>query len=293
MASQDLKIYGALPPDSRRWMLVAAILLLASIACGGWVYSTWPETPPAPVPLKFIPAAVETKIDSQASAISKENEEETPQQMLERIKTHLLVHLRLDADFVDSSAAANKAQIVGDVKINNKDGSARFGGKQDWIELPHVRFDAPFSVCLWIKLDEDGPFGLVEQFSSPEENMHLHIMLKGNPYLGFMMNDLAARSPVRVEDGWTHLVFLYSGSYQQIWVNGELSIERPAPPFEGTKGLTMVGKAPVWNNVPTRNFKGCMRDLRIYDIGLTNEQIHAIGHFTTTAKKYIEKPEEF
>jgi hypothetical protein len=77
--------------------------------------------------------------------------------------------------------------------------------------------------------------------------------------------------------GWTHLAFNFSGTHQQIWINGLMVVERNSDPFRGEKGETRIGKAPMWNNVPSQCFKGEMRDLRIYDMALSPQYIRLLA----------------
>ena len=104
---------------------------------------------------------------------------------------------------------------------------------------------------------------------------------------GFYLNDLSATHQINAEDGWVHLVFLYNGTAQQIWINGQLSGERAAAPYAGQTGVTCIGCAPNWNNVPAISLKGALRDLRIYSVALSSAQIGILlGERTGTAQEF-------
>jgi hypothetical protein len=92
------------------------------------------------------------------------------------------------------------------------------------------------------------------------------------PYLGFYVNDAISPRSIKAAE-WTHLIFQYTGTHQEIWVNGQLLCSRKAKPYEGTEGPTLIGKNPGWRNVPAKNFQGYMSELRIYEGALSSEQI--------------------
>jgi Concanavalin A-like lectin/glucanases superfamily len=102
-------------------------------------------------------------------------------------------------------------------------------------------------------------------------------MLRGGrqPYLGFYVND--AISPLDVPLGqWVHLVFQYDGSHQQLWIDGQLLCSRAASAYDGSAGKTVIGRSPRWNNVPSKDFEGYMRELRIYGRALAPDEIASL-----------------
>jgi hypothetical protein len=116
--------------------------------------------------------------------------------------------------------------------------------------------------------------GLIEQRDANKYDRLFHIMLRKScqPYLGFYLND--AISPLSIKaNEWTHLIFQYTGTHQEIWVNGRLLCSRLAEPYQGTQGATFIGKNPGWSNVPAENFQGYMRELRIYGRALSAEEV--------------------
>jgi hypothetical protein len=189
------------------------------------------------------------------------------------LQQDLLAYLPMKSDLQDHSSQRLWVGVKGAVEL--KDGAAHFAGNGGWLELPNLPLDRPFSISLWVNPEAAHPaYGLVEQREDDILNHHLHLMLRGSlqPHLGFYMND--AISPIGIASpGWTHLVFQFTGTHQQIWINGRLICERAAAPYRGVKGLTRVGRTPHWSNVPAWDFQGLMRELRIYRRALTFAEI--------------------
>jgi hypothetical protein len=187
----------------------------------------------------------------------------------------LALHLPLTTDLKDHSPQLHAVEVVGAVRITEE--GAYFGGRKDWLEAPHVALDSrPFAVALWIKeAARNRQVGLVEQYDLPRPGHHFHLMLRENrqPYLGFLVHDQISPVGIPWEQEWMHLVFQYTGEFQQIWINGHLVVRRRTEPYLGTTGVTTIGKAPRWNNVPAKDFVGFMRDVRIYQRLLVPEEI--------------------
>ncbi len=58
-----------------------------------------------------------------------------------------------------------------------------------------------------------------------------------------------------------------------IWINGHLVCARRSEPYAGNRGTTRIGKSPRWNNVPSRDLEGYLREVRGYDRLLSAEEI--------------------
>ena len=156
-------------------------------------------------------------------------------------------------------------------------GGATFDGS-GWLSLPHVALNGAHAVSVWVKPDGDaGVMGLVEQRDANAGRRHYHLMLRGGlrPYLGFYMDDLVAPEPVE-RGRWTHLVFQYTGTRQEIWVDGRRVAERAARAYAGTSGATRLGRNPGWSNVGGSHFAGAMRRVRIYRRSLEPGEIEAL-----------------
>lgn len=189
----------------------------------------------------------------------------------------LRLHLPLAAGFDDIAGGLKGIRATA---VNVRDGAAWFDGKQSQLLLPHVALDRrAFAIAMWIKLEDDFPsVGLVQERAAHRRNQHFHLVMRNaTPRLGFYGNDLQTATPVKPQDGWTHLVFQYTGRQQEIWKNGRLLGRREARPYLGTTGEFVVGKAPRWVNVPAHDFKGGMRDLRVYSRSLAPIEIGALA----------------
>lgn len=208
-----------------------------------------------------------------------------------------MAHLPLTSDLKDHSPSQHLVTVSG--KVSLREGAAFFGGQRDWLELPHIPLnDRAFAVGFWIRLTGDHSiYGLMEQRAASGRNQHFHLMLRGElqPRLGFYLNDVVSPVPVLNGNQWTHLLFQYTGTRQQIWINGRLIVERTARAYRGTSGKTIIGRNPRWRNVPGKDFEGYMSDFRIYGRSLSGEEIATLAHpmrlpVTTAAKQALAQP---
>jgi hypothetical protein len=195
------------------------------------------------------------------------------------LQNGLIVHLPMRSDLRDHSAKPYPVENSGLVEI--RDGAAWFAGKEDWLELPHVPLaDRAFAVSMWLKPTGNLPtYGVLEQWDRSTRGHILHLMIRDGlrPWLGFYINDVV--SPVSLSNAgeWQHLVYQFTGTTQQIWINGRLICERASEAYHGTSGKTCIGKNPRWNNVPAQDYVGWMSDFRIYDHALAFEEISALS----------------
>jgi hypothetical protein len=188
----------------------------------------------------------------------------------------LALYLPFTADLKDHSSEQLPIKVVGDVTMDNE-GAAFAGGAKDWLEAPHVPLDnRPFAISFWMKdATSEQSVGLVEQLDTNTRLKHFHIVLRKErqPFFGFYPMRFISPLSIPTNQEWVHMVFQYTGGQQQIWINGRLICTRQTPSYEGTKGVTTIGKLPRWTNVPGKNFKGHLRDFRIYHRTLEREEI--------------------
>ena len=179
----------------------------------------------------------------------------------------------------------HRVESVGSIPF--EEGSAQLDGRRNWIEAPHVPLNGrPFAVAFWLQeMTHERAVGLVEQFDRNARRSHLHLMLRGNrqPYFGFLGSDLASPVGIPRDGSWVHLIFQYTGTHQQIWIDGHLVCTRETPPYDGEMGVTAIGKAPRWANVQATDLVGRMRDFRIYPRMLSSAEVGALSRETQTA----------
>jgi hypothetical protein len=190
----------------------------------------------------------------------------------------LLAYLPLAADFNDASGKKVSVSPRNGVRIA-AEGAYFSGGNGDWIALPAFSFkDRPFAIAMWVKVTGKNPmYGLVHQYGATEPNKWLHLMFRGGlqPYMGFYIND--AISPLAIQPNqWAHLVFQFEGKHQQLWVNGALLCSRESGAYSGEPNIVTLGRSPNWNNVPSKNFEGFMREVRVYERALSGAEIRQL-----------------
>jgi hypothetical protein len=198
----------------------------------------------------------------------------------------LALYLPFTTDLKDHSPAALPIKVVGSVHIGAE--GAIFGG-EDWLTAPHIALnDRPFAIAFWMRdTTAEQSVGLVEQLD-PNKNLkrrHLHIVLRKNrqPFFGFYPGHLLCPLNVPTNQDWVHFVFQYNGAKQEIWINGRLICTRKIEPYEGTAGITAIGKIPRWSNVPGKNFQGCLLDFRVYQRTLDQREIEGLASVDNSA----------
>lgn len=229
--------------------------------------------------MKLVPAACFALVLSVAAVFSAESP----------LDQGLAVYLPFTGDLRDHSGRDVPIRVHGAVALTGEGGFFP-GGHGDYLELPHIALnERTFSVAMWVKVAAKEPmWGLLTQRASGDPDHWLHLMFRGGlqPYLGFYINDAISPSPVQVAE-WVHLVFQYSGTRQEIWINGNPVCARESGPYKGTAGETFIGRSPDWYNVPSRNFHGLMRELRIYTRALSHNEINLLtgreGEFSASS----------
>ena len=191
----------------------------------------------------------------------------------------LLAHLPFTEDLRDHSVQKLAVKMNGVVELRAE--GAWFSGDTNWLALPYLPLnDRSFAFAVWLKITGPDPmYGVFQQYEAVEYNRWLHLMLRGGrqPYVGFLMNDAISPLPLP-RDEWVHVVFQYnkSASRQEIWIDGKFICARGSSAYEGKSGETVIGGSPRWSNVPSKDFRGFMRDVRVYGRALTAGEIDAV-----------------
>ncbi len=303
MSPNEAKIFLPEKPPVPRWPFALAAVAIAIGATALVFFYSRGESVPAPKisesnPIPKTSAAI-VPVPSTTSAKTAPIAPPAPplpaldaRTAIAALDDHLLLHLPLTSSLSDHSPRRHPLESSGTVEVH--DGAAHFPGNS-FLTLPHIALNnRAFAFSVWIK--PEGKvigYGLLEQVDGGP-GKHLHILLRDpdKPYIGFFLNDLRSPQSINEASGWTHLVVQFTGSHQQIWIGGQLVIERLSDPFFGERGETRIGKAPMWNNVPTQCFKGAMRDLRLYDIALTAGQIRLLAGLEAAAPQPLKNPNE-
>ena len=190
----------------------------------------------------------------------------------------LLFHLPLQEDLRDHGPSNLPVAVTNSVELRG-DG-AWFSGRDTWLELPHVPIaHKPFSVAMWVKVTGGRPmYGLLSRQGGDQPNTWLHLMLRGGlqPYMGFYVNDAISPQPMPARK-WVHLVFVHDGRWQMIWIDGKPLCARESGPYEGDGGVTRIGYSPRWTNVPSIDFEGYLKDVRMYGRVLTQGEIQSLS----------------
>jgi len=186
--------------------------------------------------------------------------------------------LPLKDDLKDHSPMNHAVDVKGEVRI--EDGQARFPGDGNFLELPHISLRRKeFSVSMWVKATgTNKTFSLFSQKEADKCGSALYLQVRNfsQLYMGFWANDVTAPTLIDERGDWNHLVFQYDRWRQQIWLNGQLLVERVTEPLEAKSGTCRVGgQPPDWTG--HHDLDGWMRDFRIYDRPLAHDEIQQLA----------------
>ncbi|MDD4027401.1 MAG: LamG domain-containing protein, partial [Candidatus Shapirobacteria bacterium] len=138
---------------------------------------------------------------------------------------------------------------------------------------PYINLTDTFTVSLWIKGNNFNPTtddGILSECESSTTGKCMHLVIRaGKPYLGFYGNDLPSNTTLETNK-WYHLTYLYDGTKQKIYINGNLDASRNATPFNGQSGIIYVGKS---YNSSSYVFDGNFDEFKIYPYARTADQI--------------------
>ncbi|MDD4027381.1 MAG: LamG domain-containing protein, partial [Candidatus Shapirobacteria bacterium] len=155
--------------------------------------------------------------------------------------------------------------------INGK--CLNFDNIDDVISTPYINFTDTFTVSLWIKGNSFNPTtddGILSECESSTTGKCMHLVIRaGKPYLGFYGNDLSSNTTLETNK-WYHLTYLYDGTKQKIYINGNLDTSRNAVAFNGQSGTVHLGKS---YNSSSYVFDGNFDDVKIYPYARTADQI--------------------
>jgi hypothetical protein len=119
-------------------------------------------------------------------------------------------------------------------------------------------FRGPFTLEAWVNLDSVTGDQPLFSIGSAANNSQLHCVIRsGKPYLGFWSPDLASTT-VLSTGTWYHLAFVYSGTQQQIYINGVLDCSATVGAFAGTVSNGTIAQYASYK------LSGKMKDFRIY-----------------------------
>ena len=149
------------------------------------------------------------------------------------------------------------------------------GSSSTYLSLPHIPLNSrTFGIGFFCKFYAPANYGLVMQRDSDLNNQLLHLQTRGathNLWFGFY-GDTYSTHPI-TSTNWYHVFFQYTGSRQQIYVNGIFQGSEASGAYLGTVGNTDIGRTPAWGNVDCDNFHGYMDDFQVYYGVLSQDQI--------------------
>ena len=156
----------------------------------------------------------------------------------------------------------------------------KFDGVNDVIIVPYDQsfdFTNEFTTEFWIKLDRISEGNVLNKWSDGSEDKK--ITINGSGYVEFYLYNVMGGSPLTSTTSlsinqWYHIATVYDGSEAKIYINGILDNTKPASGDIGDSNSDLrVGYIfRDGSEVPPIN--GTIDELRIYNRGLTQEEIN-------------------
>jgi hypothetical protein len=186
----------------------------------------------------------------------------------------------------DASGHGLHGTLVGGLAwVDGVTGKAlEFDGADDYVDLgddPRFAITGPLTICVWIKvktLDKEWQALVTKGDSSWRLQRNwgqntLEFACTGVPVPGALVGSLFGT--VNVNDGrWHHVAAVYDGSRVSLYTDGRLDTS-----VEAT-GTLRTNNYKVWiganDEKPGRNWSGLIDDVRVYDCGLTAEEVAQI-----------------
>ena len=197
----------------------------------------------------------------------------------------LIAHFKLDGGAQDSSGKGNDGILKGTTPIKDKNGKAGGALLFDWKTMSHLEGmsdkgfpakDAPRTFSAWIKTKE----GRAEDYviaaygdMGHDHNSHFNLA-NSRIVFGFWDNEYTGVQ--RLTDGKWHLeAGVWDGTTVSIYVDGKLDFSSPArlKPDTTLCGSFTIG---ITDNKMWHLFTGAMDDVRLYDRGLSAQEIEAL-----------------
>lgn len=194
----------------------------------------------------------------------------------------LVLHLPLDGHAKDVSDFANHGAIAGAMpaadRFGRKDGALAFDGVDDSIlvpSAPSLVLKEALTLSLWVKVDTGKTHMLVNKYYT------YYLYTSGSSHVAGLANG-ANNNPAtpwsQLNKAWTHIVLSWDGLKARIYENGVMKSETATrgqlTEYSHLQDLVIgCGGNMNWRGA---FLKGSLDDLRIFNRGLSAEEISAL-----------------
>jgi len=186
---------------------------------------------------------------------------------------------------IDSSGNGNDGDLMGDPQwaVGRIGGALQFNGIDDYVEVPHAEIltvDTEVTVMAWVNASQhetagQGYQGIIAKGNGPR-SYSLYTTAAGvmhfstGPSGGYIGSTSTATVPL---NEWTHVCAQVINGGHQYYMNGEDAGSGGAgATLQGTQdtGTVLIGRTQEGAN---RSFGGLIDDARVYNRGLSQEEI--------------------
>ncbi len=209
----------------------------------------------------------------------------------------LVAYYPFNGNASDESGFGNPGKVHGAVLVEDRTGEANsaysFNGVTDYILIPnqpYLIFQDAITVALWLKI---GVFYSREAYPLSHGNWEnrwkisiTNHRVRWTVKTTSGIKDLDSNTELGL-DTFYHIATTYNGAQFEIYVNGVLDA---ASTWSGSILPTSIDLTigQVLPNDPNYNFKGVLDDIRIYNTGLSGQEIAAIYSESSAANQSDE-----
>ena len=179
----------------------------------------------------------------------------------------------------DESGNGHNATTQGGVQLStdrfgNSNSAYDFDGNDDWISAGNWFAYQDFTISVWVKQDAINS-SYVDIIDNNHSSVNWAVQYDGNSgNYYFFTNPQGATAFTLPDNQWKHLVFIKDGVSLKTYINGVLQDELTAtsPTINYSNPYLNIGR---WGG-GDRNFNGKIDDIRMYDHGLSEDEVAAL-----------------
>lgn len=200
----------------------------------------------------------------------------------------LLLNLKFDADYIDSSALSQDVNRSGNVSYFKDRYGAEISSiylfNKSFLEIykpKQIDFSKPFTISFWVRTEVASGYtnevNLISRDGRDSPNRSNFAILLSYRYLGaeifnntYGLNKLTTYTEIKPKT-WSHVAFVYDGKNIFLFKNGQKIAEKPTHKPDTSDLSLLIGKRIT--SFDTSYFTGALDDLYIFNYPLTDVEI--------------------
>lgn len=201
-------------------------------------------------------------------------------------KNGLMAEYLFNNDVLDSSGKKNNGRNRGAISVSDRfekpNSAYQFDGSSAFIEIPFsdsLNLENEYSISIWVKPDKYSISGSIIAKNEPSNDQYfLFYESAGNVMFEQNNRDSWKRTTKKLDGNeWNHVVVVANNGKIFIYINGEIDYASPYNTMATQKNYSniLIGSSGR-STSDGKYFKGLLDDIRIYNRGLSREEIIAL-----------------